>query len=335
MPRSVLSAYFAAAGIFLAATAAYAAGPEFAYCTYIEAGSNAMRKVAGPGEIPPASLATAQCYLKGGNGALAAPQEIELKGAVRSDTIASGVGPVKLKWPRKVEQLFGRTPQRAVSEAARTLARVVRSSGFPIALQNLNLPWEIVFLDEELPATQIPTYLISNCHPAWMTPPANLYIVSQRVAAGCGGQRRAQEVADSELIQVLLHEMGHAVEHFILRGEGSSDRMRAEGFASWFEAFASDRSSLVTRGAAKARYVIQARESFRQSPGAFDFRGTPADYGRASLYFHAIVERRGVGGLMSVYQLIAARKGNFYQAVAHALNWDGQRLESEAREQLR
>jgi hypothetical protein len=300
-----------------------------------------IHEVSDPARIPEALRAQAQCYTREAPSTqqpageyLAAAAEVKLDGNLRKVRLSSLVGPIELRWPRAVEQLFGRTPERAMVEAARALARALRSGGFPNALQTFSTEWQVVFLDENLPETQIPRSLITNCHPAWMTPVAQLYIVAQRVAAGCGSApRRSATVADAELAHILLHEMGHVIEYQLLQGRQSAhsaqDRMRAEGFASWFEQYASDYSASIPRGSVRRQQLALAREAIRQSPEQFVFSGSAQDYARAALFFMAIVERRGVRGLVQVYEQIGKEQLPFFEAVHAALGWNQARLEKE------
>jgi len=212
-------------------------------CVYV-AKDGSMQQALNRNKIPYDLRKSARCYDPGQTNNMAAPQEIKLTGTTRAESMVSPVGKIDLRWPRSTEQLFGKTPQRAMSDAAAAVSRALKQAGFPSAIQNLHIDWNVVFMDENVPETQIPLYLISNCHPAWMTPVANLYVVGQRVAAGCGGGKSpGSAVADSQLAQVLIHEMGHGVEYQILKGAFGGDRMRAEGFACWFEQYASDFSS--------------------------------------------------------------------------------------------
>ena len=171
---------------------------------------------------------------------LAAPEDIELKGNIRRERLNSSLGPIDLRWPRTAETLFGRTPLRAMADAARTVSKASRTSAFPSEIQGLNIEWKVVFMDADLPSTQIPAQLRNNCHPGWMTPPANIYIVAQRIAGNCGDQKTVKSsVADSQLTETLVHEIAHVLEYHLLKKKPPSfNRMRSEGFATWFETFA-------------------------------------------------------------------------------------------------
>ncbi len=312
--------------------------PSFAatkeVCLYADS-RGVVHQVNSWGEVPESFRTTSKCLGASQNQYMAPPEQVTLKGNVREELISSSLGRIRLRWPRSAETLFGRTPQRAMSDAATTVARVLKGGGFPPAVQTLNRDWQVVFMDETLPEAQIPQYLISNCHPAWMTPPSNLYVVAQRIAAGCsGGRGGPSRVNDAQLSQVLIHEMGHVVEYAILGSHGGEDRMRAEGFASWFEQYGSDFSSINTKGAARKFYSELARQSFAQSPEGFNFQGSAYDYARASMYFRAVVAKRGIRGLMDVYQTMIDEDTNFFGAVQRRFNWSLAQFNTEARRVL-
>lgn len=304
-------------------------------CVYITADGK-MKQVNGMGAVPAQFQDTAKCFgSQPKQEFLADPQDVKLSGTVRRELMASSVGRIELRWPRKVELLFGRTPQRAMADAATTASRALKASSFPVDLQKLSLDWSVIFMDEDLPEEQIPTSLISNCHPAWMTAPANIYVVAQRVAAGCGGQRNpGTTVADSELAHVLLHEMGHVIEYQLLKEMQGGDRMRAEGFASWFEQYASEYSSVVKKGSVKDSYYAMARAAFSRSD-SIQFQGSAEDYAQASMFFAAIVEKKGVGGLMDVYKVMYEDRITFFEAVKKRLLWDEKRLLQEVKKLLK
>jgi hypothetical protein len=228
-------------------------------------------------------------------------------------------------------ELFGKTPERAMAEAAMAVNRALQSGSFPLKAQAVNQTWQVVFMDENLPVTQIPADLINNCHPGWMTPPANIYIVAQRAAEGCGGKRVSKSEADARLATILVHELAHAIEYQLLPKQFSSDRMRAEGFASWFEQYAAEYSELLSDAQMQRRYRRLAQESFRLNPSNWIFGGGAMDYGRASMFFVAIVSRHGIAGLMDLYLKMDQEKKSWVDAVQDGLGWDPALLEREAR----
>lgn len=261
---------------------------------------------------------------------LAAPDEVTLNGNIRRETISSPVGKIELRWPRKVEVLFGRSPLRAAVDTANTLSRAIRKAGFPTRVEKFQPDWKIVFLDEELPETQIPKSLISNCHPGWMTPPANIYIVGQRVAAGCeAGAKSTTSVADKELARVMIHEFAHALEFKLIEGQLPQERFRAEGFATWFEVYAANSSSLLNRGELYDYQRRLAEYAIEKEPGPFKFSGSPFDYARSGFFFHTIENRLGVRALMDVYEDLAQGKGDFLSAVAKRTSWSEEQLNRE------
>jgi len=310
--------------LFFFAFVATASASPGEICIYISDEGRPVR-VNSRLNVPPRFKEQAKCFRGDGsrNNYLANPEDVTLKGLVREEDMGSSVGRIKLRWPRSVELLFGRTPARAMADAAQTVSRAVKQGGFPSSLQNLNLDWSVVFIDGEMRGTEIPQYLIASCHPGWMVPPANIYIVAQRVAKGCaGGPSSSAKVADSQLAQVLIHEMGHALEFKLLGGKGGLDHGRAEGFATWFEQYAAEFSTIIPRGQISGFHLASARQAFVQNRGYFQFSGSAEDYSLASMIFRAIVNRRGVRGLMEVYDTMLTDNLSFPQAVKRRLGWD-------------
>jgi hypothetical protein len=309
------------------------------HCYYANEDGNVV-EVKSKSSVPQKYRATMQCLDKPMVFDMARPSEIKLEGNVRREQISTPIGTVSLRWPRPVELLFGRTPLRATVEATQAVSRALKRGGFPSNLAKLDLTMEIVFLDETLPETQIPTYLVSNCHPGWMIPigagKADIYIVGQRVAAGCSGEKLSvTSVADADLARVLIHELGHAVESQLVGMGMTQDRSRAEGFASWFEQYASDFSPVIDRGSTKAMYTALARNAKQQmGSGPFTFTGTAEDYGFSSMYFQAIVANRGIRGLMRVYERMSKENLTFLPAIQREIGWDERRLLSEVDRQL-
>lgn len=335
------------------AVAVHGAAAPRELCTYV-APSGAVSQVNSIDEVPPAYRAGARCFSEslkpdrprnpaldrptgpteiGGRrnrDDLAAPEAFELDGAIRRVDMPSSIGRIRLRWPRSVEALFGRTPERAMAEAARAVSRAVKAVGFPPIVSNLDLDWQVVFMDEARPDGQIPAALVSNCHPGWMTPPANIYIVADRVAAGCGGSApAATTVADSALARVLIHEIGHAVEYRLLLEQFGRSRMRAEGFATWFTGHAADFSPLLERGAVERENLALARVALAEGGITGPFRGGADDYARAGAIFAAIVARRGVRGIIDVYAVMRKNDLDLFAGIESRLGWDASHLSDE------
>lgn len=302
-------------------------------CMYV-AENGSLVQVNGLDKVPQKFRAGARCLtekVQSAKGELAAPEDIKLDGNVRKVSLATSLGRMELRWPRKVELLFGRTPERALQDAASAVNRMLQR-GFPAVFRD-NPDWQVVFMDEDLPESQIPQYLVSNCHPAWMTPPANIYVVAQRVAAGCTGEKVRPNVADGELATVLIHEIGHAVEFQLTGGVDSSDRSRAEGFASWFESVGTDYSSEAQKGLTRSRYIKAAKLNFSPERAQM-FGGGFEDYAVASMQFFAIVSRRGIPGLVRVYNKMSSAQVPFASALKSELGWNNKQLASEIRQFL-
>jgi hypothetical protein len=260
---------------------------------------------------------------------MAAPEDVPLKGALREAVLVTSLGRVNLRWPREVEKLFGRTPERAVADAASTVSRALKGGGFDYKMSTLQLDWQIVFMNQEVPLKAVPLQLISNCHPGWMVPPSSVYVVAERVASGCGSSASSNSIAkpksvnDAELSRLLVHEFGHAVEHQLYQVSGGAyrfDRLRAEGFASWFEQYASQYSSVIPSGSTKSHYLDMAKKSLRSTSWEnWHFSGTGEDYARASLIFWVVHKKRGVSGVVDLYKNDRQTK-NLYQAATSLLN---------------
>ena len=261
------------------------------------------------------------------------PSAMELDGAERRVAMSSSLGPIDLRWERSVERLFGSTPERAVAEAAQSVKRAINRGGFPVAATKLSLKWDVVFFDENIPSGQVPTALITGCHPGWMTgdgKAAHIYIRARAVSAGCSGASSARSsVADVQLARVVIHEMGHGIEQAMLDGVGGTDRLRAEGFASWFEQYAAESSPSLRSEKIGEAFIKLATQRHKQDPGPFNFQGTAYDYAYASMYFRAIESRFGVRRVFEAYDVMKSDRIGFFEAIQKRFSWDRQRLEQE------
>lgn len=276
------------------------------------------------------SLCFAQQSNQPSNSALglAAPKEMEIAGLERYANITGALGTVNLRWARSAEELFGRTPERAVIESMTGVKRALYSLFPSMKLLSNIKSWEIIFLDETLPVKQIPALLVSRCHPAWMTPPSNLYFVAQRIAAGCSNNSAhlSKSEADKELTKVVMHEIGHSIEFLLLGGQQNRDMVTAEGFATWFTSFASDYSVFFSKGTEQKKQLQLAKAALLQLSGR-SFEGTEADYVIASLPFHLIQKQRRLSSLGALYGVLGQGKG-LAVALEEVFGWNEKKLQS-------
>ncbi|MCB0318614.1 MAG: hypothetical protein KDD56_07640, partial [Bdellovibrionales bacterium] len=231
-----------------------------------------------------------------------------------------------LSWPREVEKLFGRNPKLAVQDVSRAVSKALKSASFNNNIRLLDTNWKIVYLGKDLAASQIPEYLRMACHPGWMTPPTNIYIAAEKIATNCNTGSLSPEKANISMLETLAHEMGHVVEAAILGNGLSQDRQRAEGFATWFEVYVAKYSSLISDESLKRRIFSYAKEYMKRN-NSFD--GSAGAYGYASLDFFAIVDRRGVAGLMDVYNKMQNSGVSFSTAYSEVTGWSDNKIQKE------
>lgn len=252
--------------------------------------------------------------------------DITIRGGSRSSSFGTHLGTVEVKWPRQVEQCFGKSPTRAIAEASSAVNRALRTARFDQSIQAQRRDWSFVLIDRANAVSQFPMQLSIGGHPGFMIPPNNIYIVTDYISPNC------QQDADSDvmLTQVLLHEMGHVLEYALLGGGGfGSDRKRAEGFAAWFEGYSAQYASTIPKGRVQERYrsMIESHAHV----GSPLFAGTGEDYAIASLEFEAIVARKGVSGLMAVYDTMSKDHCSFYEALRKRFGWDHKDLQREVK----
>lgn len=262
----------------------------------------------------------------GKDAAIANPADVKLQGPAGRASLSTDLGPMEVRWPRSVEQCFGRSPARAAADAAAAVNRALKSARFSTEVKYARQEWALVFTDRATAIREFPAALTLGGHPGFMIPPSQIYIIADFISPDCapGG------VADAVLTQVLLHEMGHAVEYVMLGGvQMDTDRQRAEGFASWFEQYSADFASIIPRGSVKSFYRSLASQGLAAPPAAFS--GTAQDYALAALAFQAIVDRKGVQGLMKVYSDMAAQGIPLMVAVEQEFGWDSKTFEREMR----
>jgi len=293
-------------------------------CLYIDA-YGTISQVKSLSQVPSEFRSRAVCK-EFSPDEIADPQDLKLGSDSRSATFGTELGPVTLRWTRPIERCFTSSPSRAVGEAIKAVNRVVKGGRFTSDIKRTRRDWSLAFTDKATAFAQFPVALTVGRHPGFMIPPSQIYIITDFISSDCADSK----VADELLAQVLLHEMGHVIEYLLL-GESQTlyDRERSEGFASWFEQYASDYSSVIPKDSVKRYYGELARESLRVGSGAF--QGTPQDYARAALPFQAVVKKKGLATLMDVYRRIRDERLPWTEAIMRATGWSRVTLERETR----
>lgn len=312
----------AASFTILAALVSFAPGAAHGdgSCLFMDS-SNFIRQVARLEDVPREYRSKAKCSSarEAEDAPIAEPEDVQLTGSVRSSSFSTDLGKMEVRWQRKTEECFGKSPGKAVADAARTVNRALKSARFSAEAKRPARDWQIVFTDREAAVSQFPASISIGGHPGFMVPPSNIYIISDFIPGSCSGS----PVADSVLEQVLLHEMGHVIEHTLLEGSKvAPDRARSEGFASWFEQYSAEYARDIPKGAVTEYYDNLARQGLSGDGGVSAFDGSPQAYAVSGLRFRAIVDRKGVSGLMRVYAVMAEQNITFDAAVKETLHWN-------------
>lgn len=257
---------------------------------------------------------------QGKDGSARAVQR-ELEGAEQRARIPTSFGVVDLRWNRSVESLFGRSPQRAVQDAWTAAARALAQNSFPAELRSAQYDWHVLIMDR-VPAGLDIAGGSGTCHPAWMRPPAEIFVAAKRVATRCGRTSLSPEEAAKELGQSLVHELGHAVE-FVFMGKGFArgQRWHAEGFARWFETLAGEYFIGRGRQVTRPEMLKLARAVYQPSWQPHYFSGSAEDYARAYALVGAIASNRSISRLSDIYRRMDRDRITFEQAVERELGW--------------
>jgi len=262
-------------------------------------------------------------------GRMARPGEISLGVLERSESLSSPLGAVDIRWARSAEVMFGTSPERAVLESMRAVKRTLYSLGIDQSDLGDISRWEMVFVDKDLKSSELPRELLERCHPAWMTPPSNLYFVANRIAGGCSGKELFDRArADAEMTEVILHEIGHVIEYMLLKKKINPDVPHAEGFATWFTSVATDYTPFFRRGQLKREQLELAAVSAANGVGAGGFKGTENDYVVASLPYHAVYHRLGAQGIKELYRELEAG-APMLEALEQGVDWSPVKLKEE------
>ena len=239
------------------------------------------------------------------------------------ELIATPLGEVAMRWPRAGVSTETVKAADAVRTAWGAVAAALGQLGFPERVRSANYDWNLV-LQNGVPSGGKGRLLSSaQCHTAWMGPPADIVVNYDRLLEPCGvvaGERLPKQV----LTGALIHEIAHAVE-FQLLGKAFSRRQRwhSEGFATWFESVVVDgMPELKHRQALNTELKARAKRVFRENWSPYTFDGSPADYAKSFALISAIVEQKGVRGLVAVYDRMAMNNCVLSDAVQLEFGWD-------------
>ncbi len=248
------------------------------------------------------------------------PQGLAIGTSEREERLITPLGEVHVRWSRGVEQYFDKNPKRAIVDAWSAAAKTLAQRGFPNQIRRADFSWQLIVVDEKQAQMGPNPVSANSCHPAWMTPPADIYVMAKLVATGCGSDLQSPEVATNELTSTLIHELGHAVE-FRLMGKAFSENKRwhAEGFATWFETLAANFLPSSRRLARRSELLVRAKAALAPNWQPSAFVGTPEDYARSFALLAWIVDRYSVAKLLDIYELMTRKQRGFESAAAEVL----------------
>lgn len=285
-------------------------------CVYID-DKNSIRSADSMSVVPRRYRKTATCK-DIGVGEVAAPNSMDVGRLAREVSFGTSLGTMNVRWPRELERCYRVTPAKAIAEASRTVRQALRVSKLFSEVRQKSRTWDFVLTDRLHAISQVPTDIIRGRHPGFMLPPNRVYILSDFIAQNC----QENPISDRLLAQVLLHEMGHVVE-YILLGEPTSmtNRERGEGFATWFEHYASEFSKTI----GKDRVSENLRNLGMQHQVALgrkdSFDGTALDYARAAMPFFLLVSKKGTGGVARLYRDARIKQIPLHEAVRNVFGW--------------
>jgi len=256
-------------------------------------------------QIPTKFKKLARCGVYKDQNNLNKPENISLSGHKRKASFITDFGSVNLRWTADQERYFPSKVKKSVLNSFKTFSKTIRNSEFYTVLKDQNLNWEIVFINDKIPLSQIPSHILNGCHPGWMTPPANIYILTPKIAIGCNMNKKVDNTSTQKqfsakaLEKTLIHEFGHVVENAI--SKNFNDRFRAEGFARWFETFASKNSPFLNKSSLINQNKKYAKYSYIEKPSNFSFKGSYTDYARAFMFFHVLEDLKGTHSILDYY----------------------------------
>lgn len=188
--------------------------------------------------------------------------------------------------------------------------------------------WRIIALSDDAPQLND----LPACQPAWMSPPATVYVVPSRLTGRCFRQRKfPHQGSRGYLRSVLIHEMAHPLE-FVAAGNGYHQQsLFREGFATWLEVFAL--ACINPEAGKRLRDETLSRAQQTLEPG-WEFTGKPQDYARAAMYFQVLIERFGLEGLVRLYDAVYSGQHSWEESLKTVSGWDRAAWDEAVRDSL-
>jgi len=255
------------------------------------------------------------------------PHQVHLSGAARDFNFSTAFGALRIRWQVASTDYFGKEPYYVVKESWDQAARTLARRQFPSALRSSPYDWNLVFMDEAATEQSYP-FGNKDCHPAWIRPPADIFVSAYYIGTSCRQGKLPVQEARNRLKGTLYHEFGHAIEYQLLGAAvKSAERYHSEGFAEWFEVQALSDHGL---GGYAQEIRTGAKKDFLESWNPKSFSGSTADYHQAYILIEAIVKRRGLLALLRVYSLINKKGMPFDLAVKQEIGWTNAQWMNEA-----
>jgi hypothetical protein len=246
------------------------------------------------------------------------PDQVRLTGAARDFNFSTAFGGLRVRWQVASTDYFGKEPYYVVKESWDQAARSLSRRQFPAALRSSPFDWNLVFMDEAATVRAYP-FGKRDCHPAWIRPPADIFVSAFYIGTACRQGVLPEQEARNRLRGTLYHEFGHAIEYQLL-GDAikGAERYHSEGFAEWFEV-----QALSDHGLNGYAREIQngAKKHFSETWNPKAFSGSNEDYYRAYALIESIVKKRNLSGLLRVYAVMKEQAIPFDQAVKKEIGW--------------
>ncbi len=299
--------------------------------TNAEAEDELTKSISTP--IPSVPLSTGYSVLEFARVLQLAPEFERVKAVPDPEFISHQVktelGNVFLRYPRNAVVLKVLSPVTSIRRSWEAGALAVLELGLPPLPKEDYPEWNVILTDQTRLEVNGSRVSSAFCHTALMGPPADIVIDGYRLLHPCDGTPVSNP--ERALQRSLVHEIGHGVEYQLL-GNGFSRRQRwhAEGFATWFETWATGKLRGEDSGKVQRLMREKAAKSFHKNWRPYLFLGSPEDYLTSYALIASVAERRPVADLVAVYRRSSEENLTLEQAVERQLGLNFEQWMAEA-----